>query len=237
MNPTKKNMKRVFRFTLVELMLAMSIFAVLMLILMQIFSSTQDVWRKTGSKADSYESVRIVMNMLEADLTSAVYSPSNSSFFYFSNTKPSAGSTSTVLWLPTKKTYLMSGQKSLDVEVAYRWKPSGTAGTKQLYDLYYNITNDSSANYDYKTNSSAYTPIDDAADKLLLENVCDITIYCIRKNFNSYSAGTANNLPYVVEITIKVIDDDEQAKRQYASSDAPVRTFKRFILIDQGQEL
>ena len=37
-------------FTLVELMVSMSIFAVLMLILMRIFGSVQDVWRKNGTK-------------------------------------------------------------------------------------------------------------------------------------------------------------------------------------------
>ena len=230
--------KRSSRFTLVELMLAMSIFAVLMLILMQIFGSTQDVWRKTGSKADSYESVRTVMNLVEADLASAFYSPSNSSFFYFTNTKPTSGK-DTVLWFPTRKDYLIresSGQKSLVVEAAYRLEPSYTAGTKQLYNLYYSITDDSdSTNYNYRSSATAYSSIN-GTDYLLLENVCNFEINPISKGFSLYSQGKLPNLPYVVEIKIEVIDDDGLAKKQYETSNDPVRTFRRFITIDQGQE-
>lgn len=46
------------RFTLIEIAVAMSIFALLMLILMQIFSATQNVWRTSSGKTDTYESTR-----------------------------------------------------------------------------------------------------------------------------------------------------------------------------------
>ena len=180
------------------------------------------------------------MNMLEADLTSAVYSPHNSSFFYYTNTPPTDNNVTTVLWFPTKKSYLTSGQNSLDVEAAYRLEKSYAVGNapnqKQLYNLYYNITKDSDSQYNYKTNASAYNNVS-ATNYLLLENVCGITINPVSLHFTPYNPGNLTNLPYVVEIIIRVIDDDGQAKKQYETSDAPVRTFKRFVMIDQGQEL
>ena len=68
-------------FTIVELIVAMAIFAILMLILMQIFSATQDVWRKTSEKSDSYESARSVLNIIAGDLQSAIYAENGVPFY------------------------------------------------------------------------------------------------------------------------------------------------------------
>ena len=98
----KKDMKKRV-FTLVELMLAMSIFAVLMLILMQIFGSTQDVWRKTSSKSESSESARIALNIIAEDLANAVYvdDPRGKSFHYYQGR----------LWFVTKKPYAIDANQ------------------------------------------------------------------------------------------------------------------------------
>ena len=60
------------RFTLIEIAVAMSIFALLMLILMQIFSATQNVWRTSSGKAETYESARVVLDLLGNGLESAI---------------------------------------------------------------------------------------------------------------------------------------------------------------------
>ena len=85
------------RFTLIEIAVAMSIFALLMLILMQIFSATQNVWRTSSGKAETYESARVVLDLLGSGLESAIRTNSSTGEkFYYNKTTDK-----TELWFPT----------------------------------------------------------------------------------------------------------------------------------------
>ena len=188
-------------FTLVELMLAMSIFAVLMLILMQIFGSTQDVWRKTGSKADSYESARIALNIISEDLANAVYveDPRGKSFHYYQGQ----------LWFVTKKPYTIDpGQKSLEVEVKYNLRANTSSENTDenvptglnLNKLEYYITTDSVVTvsgstttpngYDFKTSTTAHTtPASPNLRGILLDNVIDLTNLVSHRSISRFQEG------------------------------------------------
>ena len=60
-------------FTLLEVLVSMGVFSLLMLALMQFFSAAQGVWEKTGNRAEMFDSARIAMETLAADLSSACY--------------------------------------------------------------------------------------------------------------------------------------------------------------------
>ena len=60
-------------FTLLEVLVSMGIFAILMLALMQFFSTAQGVWEKTGNRAEVFDSARVALETLAADLSSAYY--------------------------------------------------------------------------------------------------------------------------------------------------------------------
>ena len=68
-----KNAIRKRFFTLVEVIVSMAVFAILMLGLMQFFSSAQNLWTSTGNRNVSYDEARTAMNMLAADLMCAYY--------------------------------------------------------------------------------------------------------------------------------------------------------------------
>lgn len=68
----KKALQKRF-FTLVEVIVSMAVFAILMLGLMQFFSSAQGLWTSTGKRNISYDEARTAMNMLAADLMCAYY--------------------------------------------------------------------------------------------------------------------------------------------------------------------
>ena len=53
------------RFTLVEMTVAMSIFAILMLIMMQLFGSIQTIWRTSNHKATASEDARFVTRLIK----------------------------------------------------------------------------------------------------------------------------------------------------------------------------
>lgn len=60
-------------FTLIELIVAMGVFSLLMLVLMQFFGSAQKLWTTTSSKTETFESARIAMNLIANDIQNAYY--------------------------------------------------------------------------------------------------------------------------------------------------------------------
>ena len=138
-------------FTIVELIVAMSIFAILMLILMQIFSATQDVWRRTAQKSDAAEMARTALDLLTTDLQSAIYiNDFDGPSFYYDQTADMIGRT---LWFATTKSSLTeSNQLSKNVEVEYvltKMEDSPKDGV-DLYQLEYYITSDDFKDYNSK---------------------------------------------------------------------------------------
>jgi len=63
------------RFTLLELLVAMAVFAVMMTVLMQFFGSAQKVSKRTGDKIKNYEDARIALEMISRDLKTVKYVP------------------------------------------------------------------------------------------------------------------------------------------------------------------
>lgn len=249
----KKDMKKRV-FTLVELMLAMSIFAVLMLILMQIFGSTQDVWRRTGAKAESSESARIALNIIAEDLANAVYVEDvrGKSFEH-------SGSD---LWFVTKKPYAIDpGQRSMEVEVKYHLRANTSAENTEenvpsgltLNKLEYCITTDSVVTlgasitpngYDFRSNTNAHnTPASPTPRGILLDNVLSFSITPLYVTVSGSTVSTANcsnRLPNLVLISLTVLDNDNAVRNRYIGASAAdkaqiSRTYSKVVPIQRGQ--
>lgn len=81
-----KKRKYIFRFfTLLELLVSMGVFAVLMLALMQFFTSAQGIWTRSNSRTDMFDSARLAMNMMAVDLQCLYYEdmhPATKKFFH-----------------------------------------------------------------------------------------------------------------------------------------------------------
>ena len=60
-------------FTLLELLISMGVFAILMLALMQFFSSAQTIWTTSNAKTDMFENAKIAMNLIATDLMNLYY--------------------------------------------------------------------------------------------------------------------------------------------------------------------
>ncbi len=66
-------MLRHHRFTLVELLAAMAVFAVLLLISMRLFSGTQRMWVRSEQKTNAFADTRAAMEFVAARLQTAIY--------------------------------------------------------------------------------------------------------------------------------------------------------------------
>lgn len=230
------------RFTLIEIAVAMSIFALLMLILMQIFSATQNVWRTSSGKTDTYESTRVVLDLLGNGLESAIRTNSSTGEkFYYSKTNSE-------LWFPTM-TATRLGSNTISGEAEYYFKldiPSGqTLGTLK-FGYAKDTSVDTSTNLDFRTNTNARSTLDTGTGTTnlipMLENVYEFKIDAFSKDsagqLQYLSSSTITELPSAVIVTLKVLDNDERTKTRFsnAASDADrealLRTFRRIIYVN-----
>lgn len=230
------------RFTLIEIAVAMSIFALLMLILMQIFSATQNVWRTSSGKTDTYESTRVVLDLLGNGLESAIRTNSSTGEkFYYSKTNSE-------LWFPTM-TATRLGSNTISGEAEYYFKldiPSGqTLGTLK-FGYAKDTSVDTSTNLDFRTNTNARSTLDTGTGTTnlipMLENVYEFKIDAFSKDsagqLQYLSSDTVTELPSAVIVTLKVLDNDERTKTRFsnAASDADrealLRTFRRIIYVN-----
>lgn len=223
------------RFTLIEIAIAMSIFALLMLILMQIFSATQNVWRSSSEKTDTYESARIVLDLLGNGLESAIQTNSSTGEKFYYN------KTNAELWFPTMTTTRLSND-TISGEAEYYFALKDI--NNRLGTLKFGYAKDTSltgGNLDFRTKTNAHTTLD--TDQIsMLENVYEFKIDAFSKDSSGLlqylSSDTVSELPAAVIVTLKVLDNDERAKTRFnnAASDADrealLRTFRRIIYVN-----
>jgi prepilin-type N-terminal cleavage/methylation domain-containing protein len=67
-------------FTLIEILVSMTVLAILLVILMSMVDGATKLWRQTENRVDSYREARAAVNMMAADLGS-MYGSTNTNFF------------------------------------------------------------------------------------------------------------------------------------------------------------
>lgn len=226
------------RFTLIEIAVAMSIFALLMLILMQIFSATQNVWRTSSGKAETYESARVVLDLLGNGLESAIRTNSSTGEkFYYNKT-----TNKTELWFPTM-TATRLGSDTISGEAEYYFILTDI--NNNLGTLKFGYAKDTSVDtptkLDFRTETNAHSSLTEEGIPML-ENVYEFKIDAFSKDsagqLQYLSSSTVTELPAAVIVTLKVLDNDERTKTRFsnAASDADrealLRTFRRIIYVN-----
>lgn len=76
------NTRTTTRFTLIELIVSMAVFAILMLIIMSFFDSAQRVWTESYNKSTAYENARIAFDLIERDLQCIYYEHDKTPFWH-----------------------------------------------------------------------------------------------------------------------------------------------------------
>ena len=228
------------RFTLIEIAVAMSIFALLMLILMQIFSATQNVWRTSSGKTDTYESTRVVLDLLGNGLESAIRTNSSTGEkFYYSKTNSE-------LWFPTM-TATRLGNNTISGEAEYYFiltdinNNLGTLKFGYAKDTSVDTSVDTSTKLDFRTKNNAHSSLTEEGIPML-ENVYEFKIDAFSKDsagqLQYLSSSTVTELPSAVIVTLKVLDNDERTKTRFSNAasaadrEALLRTFRRIIYVN-----
>ncbi len=201
-------------FTLVEVLIAMSVLSVFLLGLMQFYSSTETVLSSGVERTEMFERARIAMDMMANDLTCVYYSQTDDDLTPFQCSEKSYFKVSTIR--PEK---LNTTAKTNIVGVKYAWDESKMS---LVYSYDGNGDTLDVSKSDCETNKTE-----------LVEGVTDFSVKAYAKD---------KNLPALVVIRMELVDTRTLRRMKANASakeailkNANKREFRRMVVIDRGQ--
>ena len=207
-------------FTLVEVLIAMSVLSVFLLGLMQFYSSTESVLSSGVERTEMFERARIAMDMMANDLTCVYYSQTDDDLTAFqpeSETKSDWFSVSTIRPEKLKKEY-----KTSILGVKYELKDDN--GVKKLVYSY----DGSGDSFDIKKASFGN-------ETELVEGVTEFSV-------RPYYGEGKKVLPGLVVIRLELVDSKTLRRikanpsgKEAILKNANKREFRRMVVIDRGQ--
>lgn len=203
-------------FTLVEVLIAMSVLSVFLLGLMQFYSSTETVLSSGVERTEMFERARIAMDMMANDLACVYYSQTDDDLKPFDCSENSFFSVATVR--PEK---LNRNAKTNIVAVKYEW------------------TGDSKMTLVYSSDANGDNfGLDGASFGNKTELVDGVTKFEVKP----YFGDGFKLLPALVVVRMELVDGKtlKRIKANSAAKDkilknANKREFRRMVVIDRGQ--
>ena len=215
----KNRKKRLCCFTLLELLVSMGVFAILMLALMQFFTSAQSIWTRSNTRYDMYDNARLALNLMATDLQCLYYDDDKTNAKYFD---VSGNDDKWTLSLATQRSDSSSACTSL-VLVYYQYdKAEGTLKFKQVTD--YDADNNNKQWITSDSGSGALSACQDLGTELdkspvLAENIVNFPVptcqYLPQAGAKKYVIGTPPNnipIPQRVILSMTLIDSDTRKK-------------------------
>ena len=200
-------------FTLVEVLIAMSVLSVFLLGLMQFYSSTETVLSSGVERTEMFERARIAMDMMANDLTCVYYSQTDDDLTPFQYSGDSYFSVSTI-----RPERLNTTAKTNIVGVKYEWN-------KSKHSLIYSYDG---AGDTFDVSKSSF-----GNDTELVEGVTDFNVKAYAKD---------KNLPALVVIRMELVDGRtlrrmkaNPSAKEAILKNANKREFRRMVVIDRGQ--
>ena len=201
-------------FTLVEVLIAMSVLSVFLLGLMQFYSSTETVLNSGVERTEMFERARIAMDMMANDLACTYYSQTDDDLKPFDS---SENSFSVATVRPEK---LNKNAKTNIMAVKYSWN-------KGKQSIVYSC--------DSNGDNFGLSGASFGNETELVDGVTDFSV-------KPYFAEGFNLLPALVVIRMELVDGKTMKRIQANPSakstileNASRREFRRMVVIDRGQ--
>ena len=201
-------------FTLVELLIAMSVLSVFLLGLMQFYSSTETTMSFGIERTEMFERARIAMDMMANDLTCVYYSQTDDDLTPFDCDRNSYFKVSTVR--PEK---INKSAKTNIVGVKYEWR-SGKNLLVYSHDPSGDTFDISKASFGNETE--------------LVEGVTKFEVRDYRGDNCKLPALVLIRMELVDRRTIKRMEANPSARSEILKN-ANKREFRRWVVIDRGQ--
>ena len=207
-------------FTLVEVLIAMSVLSVFLLGLMQFYTSTESVLSSGIERTEMFERARIAMDMMANDLMCVYYSQTDDDLTPFLPQSEGKSDTFSVTTVRPEKLNRKAKTGIVGVKYELKADKSGADGVKRLV-------------YSYDTNGDTFD-IEKSSFGNETELVEGVTDFSVRPYF-----GTGSTLPGLVVIRLELIDSKtlkrKRANHSMKIDDSNKREFRRMVVIDRGQ--
>jgi type II secretory pathway pseudopilin PulG len=229
--------KIVMSFTLIELMAAMGVFAIIMLIVMSIFTSANKAWKNCRDRSEVYENARVAMDLISRDIQCIYYEYEKIPFYHYPGSSTandnealffvsatSIGPSATYSSKICEIAYSFYNQDDLTASCKAGWLVrSATADNNPAKWNYYNkpavqlasetpyagkVFDMTDATYAFTQNSNSRE-----AYAPVIPNVVDLSFICLKKDGNLIDKTTNPKMfPYSVIANLTLLDSNSWAK-------------------------
>lgn len=228
-----KRYSRKGNFTLVELLVAMTVFSILLLLMLQFFSGAQKMWTSTEKRNELYADARIAMDLMTSLIQSSVAIHDNIPFVIPSSKDE--------LYLVTKSPINLGGDAETLALVVFYLKNNNELYIKRLvntdpnFEFFFRPFGSTGAATDFATLADQFPNLKSAGvdEDKVLSNVISLT-------FNKIPSSSSDNRPLAIEIKLSLMDafnfdlwKNGSTAVQQTLEERHLYTFSRIVYLDK----
>jgi len=204
-------------FSLLELLVAVSVLSILLVILLNIVQGATNLWRTSENKVEAYREARAALQVMSSDLKNIL--PSTNFAFFRTNISgyPSATNLAFLTTLPisSQNPASLSDVCTVGYFLAYSNKsPVAGATGRQSYNLYRYFVESNETFASLITDAAAVLDFDsEFPPEILARNVVSFNAtYSVTNSSGNFTTWTTQNatypMPNLVEITITAVNNE-----------------------------
>lgn len=202
-------------FSLLEILVAVSVLSILLVILLNIVQGATNLWRTSENKVEAYREARAALQVMSSDLRNIL--PSTNFAFFRTNltSTPNLGFLAT-LPISSQNPASLSDVCTVGYFLAYSNKsPVSTTSGRQSYNLYryFVESNETFTNLTANSAAALTTSFNTNHFEILARNVVSFNAtYSVTNSSGNFTTWTTQNatypMPNLVEITITAVNNE-----------------------------
>ncbi len=201
-------------FSILELLVAVSVLSILLVVLLNIVQGATSLWRGSENKVEAYREARAALQVMSSDLKN-ILPTTNADFFRTNLTNaPNIGFLA-ALPLSSQNMNSLSDVCTVGYFLAYNNKsPVAGASGRQSYNLYryFVESNETFTNLTANSTTALTTSFDTNHFEILARNIVGFNAtYSVTNGsggFESWTQNATHPMPQVVEITITAVNNE-----------------------------
>ena len=210
--------KKSSAFSILELLVAVSVLSILLVVLLNIVQGATSLWRGSENKVEAYREARAALQVISSDLRNTLASTNTNFFRTNISGYPNPTNLTFLATLPlsSQNTNSLGDVCTVGYYLNYENKSSvpGTSG-RQSYNLYryFVESNETFANLTANSTTPLTTSFDTNHCEILARNVVSFNAtYSVTNSSGNFTTWTTQNatypMPNLVEITITAVNNE-----------------------------
>jgi len=226
--------KKSSAFSILELLVAVSVLSILLVVLMNIVQSSTSLWRGSENKVEAYREARAALQVMASDLKSIL--PTTNTDFFRTNLMPSPN-IAFLAALPISSQDTTSSKSDVCTVAYYSdyGNKSPIAGDKgrQSYNLYryFVESNETFTNLTSNPTTALTASFDTNHFEILARNIVDFqTTYSVTNalgGFDPWTQSVTTPVPNIVEIKITAVNNERTMRFSARNAQSEWTTFSK----------